>query len=525
MELAMDSNTYSYDVTQYESFPYKQTHPNHLYTLGSLFGLKPKPYATARILELGCASGGNLIPMACGAPESECIGIDLSIKQIEEGRQVVKSLRLKNIELRHQSILDFHASEGQFDYIICHGIYSWVDEPIRNKIMQIFRENLTEQGIVFVSYNTLPGWNMVKSIRDMMKYHIQNFNTPQEKATQARSMLKFILAGIKDQKTPYSNFLESEINLLSKQSDNYLLHDHLEDINHALYFYEFFEHAKQNRLNYLADTEISHMFPANLPAGISQEISKITDIVRLGQYMDFVRNQRFRQTLLCHESIVINRNLQTDQIMDFHLKFEGVVEGDENALSVDEAPLSFRNNLITLTVKNYFSKMAMWLLSQQKKPIFYQDFVTLLAKETRIQDRNKIQHMLNQELNLMRLALGGIITLSCGALHYALKPPTTLRSTPLVQHQLLRSSLVTNQRHEVVRLNEVEKVLLKLCDGTQGLQQIGHAFAEKLIAEKVRLLKEDGSVIQEKEEIYRRSEYISKELLNLFAQNALLLDA
>lgn len=525
MELAMDSNTYSYDVTQYESFPYKQTHPNHLYTLGSLFGLKPKPYANARILELGCASGGNLIPMACGASEAECIGIDLSIKQIEEGQQVIKALALKNIDLRHQSILDFHASEGQFDYIICHGIYSWVDESIRNKIMQICRENLAEQGIVFMSYNTLPGWNMVKSIRDMMKYHVQSFNSPQEKATQARSILQFILAGIKDHKTPYSNFLESEINLLSKQSDNYLLHDHLEEVNHSLYFYEFVEHAKQNHLSYLADTDISHMFPANLPAGISQEISKITDIVRLGQYMDFVRNQRFRQTLLCHDSAVINRNLQTDQIMNFHLKFEGVVEGDENALSVDEAPLCFKNSLITLTVKQHLPKMAMWLLSQQKKPIAYRDFVNLIIRETKIQDRNKIQQILNQDLNLMRLVLGGIITLSCEPLQYALKPSATLRSTPLVQHQLLRSALVTNQRHEVVRLNNVEKVLLKLCDGSHSPQHIGRAFAQQLISEKVPLLKEDGSIIQDKEEIYRRSEYISKEILNLFAQNALLLDA
>lgn len=516
---------YAYDLVQYESFPYKHTHPSHLYTLGTLFGLNPKPFAQARILELGCASGGNLIPMAYSAPQSQCIGIDLSAKQIAHGLQMVQALNLKNIELRHQSILDFGITEGKFDYIICHGLYTWVNETIQKKIMQICHENLSEHGIAFISYNTLPGWNMVRSIRDMMRYHVRDLSEPKEKATQARSILKFILTGIGNQQTPYTQFLESEINLLSRQSDNYLLHDHLEEENNPIYFYEFIEQAKAHQLQYLSDTDIALMFPANLPSTLSNEISKITDIVRLGQYMDFVRNQRFRQTLLCHQHVKINRVLRSEQITQYQLKFVGTVEGDETAVFNDTAPVVFKGNIITLTLTNFFPKLAMWILSKQSKPISYHEWVQLIVKSVTRQDAEQVQKLLNETLNLMRLVLGGLLELSANVQPHALKPTAQPKTTPLIQYQLQKSNVVTNLRHEVVRVNAIEKILLKLCDGTLECSAMGKVLASTLVAENISLYKEDGSVIKNKEDVYRRSEYLVQDMLNLFARNALLLDA
>ena len=68
----------SYDEVPYESFPFPQTHPDHLATLGRLFAIQPPPLERCRVLELGCASGGNLIPMAVAMPQAEFFGVDLS---------------------------------------------------------------------------------------------------------------------------------------------------------------------------------------------------------------------------------------------------------------------------------------------------------------------------------------------------------------------------------------------------------------------------------------------------------------
>src|SRR6266851_5993395 len=151
---------YSYDEVPYHSFPFADSHPDRLATVAHLFGLTPPDPQTARILELGCASGGNLLPMAELYPQGRFIGIDLSERQIAAGQQAVTAVGLTNLELRQASILDVDASWGQFDYVIAHGVFSWVPEPVQDKILSICHTNLQPNGIAYISYNTLPGWHM-----------------------------------------------------------------------------------------------------------------------------------------------------------------------------------------------------------------------------------------------------------------------------------------------------------------------------------------------------------------------------
>ena len=138
--------------------------------------MTPPKIETSRVLELGCASGGNLIPHAVNYPKGQYVGVDLSKTQIDSGLEQVKSLGLKNIELKCCSITDIDESFGKFDYIICHGVISWVPDFVRDKIFEISSKNLSKNGIAYISYNTLPGWNMVRSIRDMMLYHAKDLS-------------------------------------------------------------------------------------------------------------------------------------------------------------------------------------------------------------------------------------------------------------------------------------------------------------------------------------------------------------
>src|SRR5947208_2747117 len=114
----------SYDTVPYHSNPFGATHPDRLATVATLLGLKPPPVERCRVLELGCASGGNLIPMALGLPDSTFTGIDLSIRQVADGQRVIDALGLSNVSLRHLSILNVDDDFGSFDYILCHGVYS-----------------------------------------------------------------------------------------------------------------------------------------------------------------------------------------------------------------------------------------------------------------------------------------------------------------------------------------------------------------------------------------------------------------
>ena len=184
-----DVTTSTYDDVPYESNPFPQTHPDRLATIASFFGVTPPPVANARVLELGCAAGGNIIPIAVVHPESKVTGIDLSARQIDDGRAVVDALELKNIDLQQKSISDIDPSFGEFDFIICHGVYSWVPDEVQTDILRISKENLAENGIAYVSYNTYPGWHMRGMIRDMMKFHVGQFTDSGMQIKQARALV------------------------------------------------------------------------------------------------------------------------------------------------------------------------------------------------------------------------------------------------------------------------------------------------------------------------------------------------
>jgi SAM-dependent methyltransferase len=186
----------TYNEIPYESRPFPQSHPDRLATLGRLFRMSPAPVTRCHVLELGCASGGNLIPMAYHLPGSKFVGVDLSERQVAMGDEAIEHLGLKNIRIQHASIMDVDSSWGVFDYIICHGVYSWVPDEVQAKILKIASENLAPEGIVYVSYNTYPGWHMREMIRHMMLYHANQFQETQERIDQARALVDFLAESV-----------------------------------------------------------------------------------------------------------------------------------------------------------------------------------------------------------------------------------------------------------------------------------------------------------------------------------------
>src|SRR5574339_994634 len=123
----------SYDEIPYDSTPFADTHPAHLCVLGRMFGLNAPAPETARILELGCATGGNIIPLAYYLPNTRITGIELSTGQVAVAQDLIKGLGLSNIEVRQGDIMALGNELGQFDYIIAHGVYSWVPAAVRQR--------------------------------------------------------------------------------------------------------------------------------------------------------------------------------------------------------------------------------------------------------------------------------------------------------------------------------------------------------------------------------------------------------
>jgi cyclopropane fatty-acyl-phospholipid synthase-like methyltransferase len=180
------------------------------------------------VLELGCGDGGNLIPMAFNLPGSEFVGVDLAPSAIKVGADKAARIGLTNITLRPLDILDFDSSLGEFDYIIAHGVYSWVPHAVREKVLSICRTHLTSQGVAYISYNALPGGHIRQMMREMMQYHTRDIHDPQERIQQSRALLKFF-ADSELKPDAYRVIIKDETENTNSRSDASLLHDNLSE--------------------------------------------------------------------------------------------------------------------------------------------------------------------------------------------------------------------------------------------------------------------------------------------------------
>ncbi len=332
-DVELTSQKTSYDDLPYANYSFSYASPEHIYTIAKIFGLNPAPVETAKVLDLGCGFGGNIIGFAGRYPKSHSVGVDLSKTQIDDGKKMVGALGLDNIDLKHISIGDIDDSIGKFDYIICHGVFSWVPKEIQDKILEVIQKQLAPSGVAYVSYNTLPGWNIVSTFREMLQYHTDAFSDIRDKLTQARAFISFLKEGLAESNTPYYKFLESEADIISSEGDSYLRHEYLERGNTQFYFNEFINMAAAHDLTYLADTHLPNMYIGNLPEKAIEKLGDITDIVRVEQYMDFVTNRRFRNTILCRNGSKINRNIDGSVLDDMWMSM-GIL-GDVPADQLD----------------------------------------------------------------------------------------------------------------------------------------------------------------------------------------------
>lgn len=479
----------SYDEVPYDSHPFAQTHPSRLFVVGTLFGMRPAPVARCRVLELGSAAGGNLIPIADAFPDSEFVGIDLSARQIADGRQVVAQLGLKNLTLNHASIMDVDESYGKFDYVVCHGVFSWVPTDVRDKIFAICAANLNPNGIAYVSYNTYPGWHMRGMIRDMMQYHSARFNTPTLKIQQARALLDFLAQSVK-QEGPYSQLLKQELETIRHQADHYLFHEHLEAVNDPVYFHQFAERLTAKGLKYLGEARVQTMVTGNFGPEIDKTLRMLApDQTQIEQYMDFLRNRMFRESLLCLDRVQPNWAVQPDCLRQMHVASAAVAVGpDGKPLTgpidvLSDANVGFKAPAgMTMATNRPLLKAAMAAL-QQAFP------ATLPFETLRAQARERVggptdARQVAEDTQVLAI---GLLNCYMGSdlieLHGMPIPVTrTPGERPVVlghaRVTAARSGFVANRRHEVVRLNDLDKHLIPLLDGTNDRA----ALVEKLVA-------------------------------------------
>ena len=303
----------SYDAVTYPGYAYAQTHPDRLATQATLFGMTPAPPAACRVLEIGAGDGGNLIPMALGLPGSEFVGIDLAADAVARGAAVIDELQLPNVTLRVADVLELPADLEQFDYVISHGVYSWIGPRPRDALVAASGRLLAPHGVAYISYNAYPGSYLRDMASDILSFHLQGVGEPGERLARARHLMSLVVAA--NAKTPYAGVLREHFERVLQHPDPLLYHDDIAEVNTPVYLHEFVAHAARHGLKFLAEARLHDSQLHELPEDVATALEGLPDdaVVR-EQYIDFVVNRMFRQTLLCRDDVALDRSLDARRL-------------------------------------------------------------------------------------------------------------------------------------------------------------------------------------------------------------------
>lgn len=469
----------TYDDLPYESLPLPQTHPDVLCTAATLLGLRPAPVDRCRVLELGCASGGNLIPMALTLPGSQFVGVDLSPAQVAAGEAALAALGHQgNVRLLAADLLTLGEDLGPFDYIICHGVYSWVPEPVRDQILRLCSRHLAPMGVAYISFNTYPGWHKRQPVRDMMRYHTAGIGDPAEAVRQARALLEFLLAGVPDKDGTYHRMLRDEADKLRGTPDSYVFHEHLLDNSRPVYFHEFAAHAAAHGLAYLTEAE-GRATLAELPEPVARALRPLAgDAIRLEQYLDFLRNRMLRKSLLVHADAPIDRHPPPARVLEGGFTASALArprlkdEGDAPDLRPG-VPVSFGSRVGVMSTDDPLTKAALCALHRAWP-------LSLSAADL----GGAAAELLGQPVAPQALAevlhagfFSGFVNLHAPSMPtpFTLLPQDRPIASPLARLQARDRDQVTSLRHQVVSLHPIDRVLLQALDGSADRRAL-HAF-------------------------------------------------
>lgn len=429
--------------------------------LGTLFRIDPPPVDGCRVLELGCGDGGNLVPMAVALPGARFLGIDASERAIARGRALVEALGLTNATLEVAAIEALELPPERFDYVIAHGIYSWVGEPVRDRLLGLCRAVLSDRGIAYVSYNALPGGRLSGALRDMLVFHTAGLDDPADRIEQARALLRLLVGSWSDEHE-FGAILRRQGERLLERSDETLFHDELAAINQPVYFHEFVAHAARHGLQYLAEADFFEMQTGVLPEAVSDELLHVEDPIRREQYLDFVKGRMFRQTLLCRAELELDRSPPPLIVETLAVSSPAQPTGDPDGAGrvTFEGPsgstLTTDHPLVTRALERIAGSWpgAVWAHE-------------LIPQQASDEDRAAVCGA------LLRSYAGNLVQL------HAMPPALTTsvserpEASPLARYQTRSGELVTNLRHTSVRIeDDLGKRLLVLLDGTRDRVQL-----------------------------------------------------
>lgn len=472
----------SYDDVPYMAASFSNTHPEVLAVTTLLRGLDPPPLANARVLELGCARGANLVPMAWSMPGAEFVGVDLSGRQIDEARKLASGAGATNVVFHAMDLRDLDERFGQFDYIVGHGLYSWVPPEVQDAVLEVCSKRLSPNGIVYLSYNVFPGWHTSLMFREMMLYRIRNIADPAERLREVRGFMRFLADSTKSDGGLWSILLEEKASYVEEAADWSLLHDDLEAENNPVYFSEMVERVARHGLQYV--TEERWGTPDEI---LSPEVWEgldrfATNRIEREQYLDFLRNARFRRSLFCHAGLPLATGPVPEQLercrfralaRPFDQAADPFAPGEESFTAAGTRTLTTRDPRLRALIHALYD---VWPAT-----LDYESVTRVLAEGTR-RSGGEVPPLPILGQLLHKAVVAKVVAPHLLDIPIATVLPEKPAAVPISRHQASSGEFATNLLHQPLDVEPLDRFVLPLLDGTRTMGDVEAAIAEALAA-------------------------------------------
>ena len=381
-------------------------------------------------------------------------------------------------------------------------------ESFPDRLLEICRNQLNENGIAFVSFNTHPGWHQRGAVRQMMNYHVSRFpgDSPPQQIQRARDFLKFLTLSTKPNDSSYGMMLHEQLNLLNSLPDGYLFHEHLEEFNEPIWFLDFCHQLEEFDLRYLADADFSSMVAGSSFSADTKLLlyEFAPNLLEREQYLDFLNNRAFRQSLLSHVSQRPSYDIRAERIMTLHAASPLARKDTNLSLSSLTVEVFCTSDGMTLSTPLPIFKAALTCL-RAVWPGFL-SFNELFQQACKlILDGSKDPNNDEKEAHRLSLARSLLTTFAAST-----RPLVQLVNTPatmtcsiselpcaslLARVQASQNEPVVNARHEIVALTTSDRRMLSILDGSNSRERIAE-LVRKMVNDGVLTLSSNESDVQ-----------------------------
>lgn len=296
---------------------FRELSPVWLNYVAALNGAAPRELGqTFTYLELGCGTGFSSLVHAAAFPSAEFHACDFNPICIAACEQRAGALAIRNVRF-HEASFDELLTRNlpEFDFIVLHGVYSWVDNPVQQSIRQLIRENLKPGGLVYLSYNCLPGWTCEVPLRKLLlEFAAASKGDSSQRTEHAVHTLKRLRSsGLEFFRANPSAI--TAVDAYARSDSSYMAHEFLDEAWEPRYSVDVADEMMEAEVSYLGSaTLVDNHEPLIIDSSTAEAISGLETARQRQLATDFAVNRQFRRDVFVRpsendENVDVARNL------------------------------------------------------------------------------------------------------------------------------------------------------------------------------------------------------------------------